>query len=109
MKSKFLVAGVSAMAALMPMLASAASATHTLNVSAQINGSCKFNSAGPTALNFGTVDPTSASNATATATVAFRCTTGTTSSMTKAGANDSGGHRLKGTSTATFMPYAATL
>jgi spore coat protein U-like protein len=106
MKSKFLAAGL-AVALMSPAVGMAASTTHTLNVSASVNGVCRFDVAGPTALAFGAIDPTSASAATATANVTFKCTNGTTSAITKAGANDSGGHRLKnGTN---FLPYTAAM
>lgn len=89
-------------------LAAAASTTHQLNVSATVQGSCRFNSSGPTALSFGGIDPASTANAVANANVLFRCTSGTTSSVTKAGVNDSAGtHRV--TDGSNFIPYTATL
>jgi len=86
----------------------AASTTHTLDVSASVNGVCRFDGPGPTALAFGAIDPTSTSAVTATADVNFKCTSGTTSSISKAGANDSGGHRLKDAGT-NYIPYTATM
>lgn len=90
---------------LAPPAVTAASTTHNLNVSATVVGNCRFIDAGPTALAFGSIDPSSATNATATATVNFRCTTGTTSSIASVvGANDLGGvHRMN--SGTDFMPY----
>lgn len=79
-------------AALVPPAVTAASTTHQLNVSATVVGNCRFNDVGPTALAFGSIDPTSTTDATATANVSFRCTSGTTSSIASVvGANDVGG------------------
>ena len=89
----------------------AASTTHTLAVSATVLGNCKFNTAGPTALAFGSIDPSGVAPATATNTVTFRCTTGTTSSMTSDdGLNESGvgAPRMKEAGGA-FLPYTLSL
>ena len=91
----------------------AASTTHQLDVTATVNGTCQFNTAGPTALNIansaGAIDPTLAGNATGSATVLFRCTTGTTSAITADnGVNFSGSRRVKN-GVANFMPYSLTL
>lgn len=53
-----------------------AGGTHTLAVSATIlsKNNCQFTNAGPTALGFGTIDPSSTSPVTATASMTFRCT-----------------------------------
>ena len=63
----------------------AASTTHSLSLSATVTGICKFNTAGPTAVTIansgGAIDPTVAVDATGTANVLFRCTTGTTSAI----------------------------
>lgn len=91
---------------LAPSAVTAASTTHGLNVSATVVGNCRFNDAGPTALTFGSIDPTSTTDKTATANVSFRCTNGTTSSIASAvGANDVGGvhHMSDGTN---LLPYA---
>jgi len=90
----------------------AASTTHTLSVSANVTGNCRFNGAGPTAVTIansaGAIDPTVAVDATGTANVLFRCTTGTTSTITAGnGANFLGSRRVaQGTN---FMPYALAL
>ena len=66
--------------------AEAASTTHTLSVSATVNGNCKFNGSGPTTLtiaNSGAViDPSIATDATGTVNIPFKCTKGTNSSLT---------------------------
>lgn len=86
----------------------AASSSHQLGVAATVQGSCRFNSGGPTALSFGAIDPSATTNATASATVLYRCTNGTSASISKAGANDAGGnHRLANGSD--FIIYTATL
>lgn len=57
-------------------LDAAASPTHTVAVGAVVitKNKCQFSNGGPTALSFGTIDPSSTANATATATIGFRCT-----------------------------------
>jgi spore coat protein U-like protein len=91
----------------------AASTTNTLNVSANVTGNCKFNSAGPTALTIANsgvnIDPSLAGNATGSANVLFRCTNGTTSSvLVGAGLNFSVGLRVKDAG-ANYMNYALVL
>ena len=109
MKSKILAAAAIS-CALVPMASLAASTTHTVSVSATVNGTCRFEAAGPTALSFGTLDQSLATNATATtANIGYRCTTGTAASVTKASPNDSAAnaHNLK--DGANSIPYTATL
>src|SRR5438445_728903 len=94
--------------------ASASSTTNTLNVSATVTGNCKFNSAGPTALTLGnsggSIDPSVAVDATGSANVAFRCTTGTTSSIAADnGTNFSGGSRNVKDSGTDTMAYSLSL
>ena len=52
-----------------------ASSTHTLSIGATVlsKNICRFNTPGPTALDFGAIDPSSVVNKTATATTIFRC------------------------------------
>lgn len=52
-----------------------ASPTHTLTIGATVlsKNNCRFNTPGPTALDFGAIDPSSVVNKTATATTIFRC------------------------------------
>ena len=52
-----------------------ASTTHTLSIGATVlaKNNCRFTTPGPTALNFGAIDPSSVVNKTATATTIFRC------------------------------------
>ena len=97
-------------AGLVSPAAMAASTTHTLAVSATVVGNCKFNTAGPTTLAFGSIDPSAAAPATATASVTFRCTTGTTSSMTSDdGLYDvAGAPRMKDAGT-NYLPYSIGL
>lgn len=53
--------------------------THALNIGATVmpEGNCRFDNAGPTALAFGTIDPSSTVEKTATASIGYRCTAGT--------------------------------
>jgi spore coat protein U-like protein len=93
----------------------AASATNTLNVSATVTGNCKFNSAGPTALTIANsganIDPSVAIDATGSANVLYRCTSGTTAAVTAAnGTNASGAQqRVRDGVTANYMNYALAL
>jgi spore coat protein U-like protein len=93
----------------------AASTTNTLNVSATVTGNCKFNSAGPTALTIANsganIDPSVAVDASGTANVLYRCTSGTTAAVTAAnGTNASGAQqRVRDGVTANYMNYALAL
>ncbi|HEV2008602.1 MAG TPA: spore coat protein U domain-containing protein [Burkholderiales bacterium] len=85
-----------------------AGGTTTLTVNAQISGTCRVTTA-PGTLNFGTIDPTGGSNATASATFVMKCANGTTSTAATddGGLNFSGTKRMKHSVTATaFLPYA---
>ena len=113
MKTKLIVMALAATGALVSAPAFAASTTHTLTVSAQVQGNCKFNTGGPTTLTIatgaGVIDPSAAGPATGTANVTFRCTTGTTSAITgDNGLNFSAGSRRVKFGTA-FMPYTLGL
>lgn len=93
----------------------AASTTHTLSVSATVTGNCRFNTAGPTALTIatgaGVIDPAAAGPATGSASVTFRCTTGTSSAITADdGLNASGpGARRVSNGAGAFMGYTLSL
>lgn len=60
----------------LPALAGAASGSHSLAIGATIvsGGNCRFSDAGPTALNFGPIDPSSPAIATTSANIQYRCT-----------------------------------
>jgi len=112
MKLKLIALALSG--ALVSGAALAGSTTHTLSVSATVTGSCKFNSAGPTTLTIatgaGVIDPSAAGPATGSAGIAFRCTTGTTSSIAADdGLNSTGPGARRVASGGNFMPYALTL
>ena len=86
--------------------------TSNLNVSATVNGKCKFATVGN--LTFGTVsspgvsiDPSDLGNATGISTVTYRCTTGTaaTSLGMGNGANFSGTRRVAVAAGGPFMGY----
>ena len=114
MKTKLIVLALAASGALIPVPALAASTTHTLTVSAQVQGTCKFNTAGPTTLTVatgaGVIDPSAAGPATGAANVTFRCTTGTTSAITgDNGLSFSGGSRRVKNGVANFMNYTLGL
>lgn len=111
MKAKLLALALVSAGIVSSSAVMAASTTHVLNVSASVTGNCKFNTAGPTALAFGAIDPSSVVNATATASVTFRCTTGTTSSMSSDdGLNETGvgAPRMKDAG-ANYLPYTMAL
>ena len=103
-----------ALASAFAVPAFAASTTHTITVSATVSGNCKFNTAGPTTLTVatggGVIDPSAAGPATGSVGVAFRCTTGTTSTITKDdGLNSTGPGAPRVKLGTNFMPYTMTL
>jgi spore coat protein U-like protein len=111
MKTKLLLL---ALAGALSAPAFAASTTHTLTISAQVQGTCKFNTAGPTVLTIATsgavIDPSAAGPATGSANVTFRCTTGTTSAITgDNGLNFLAGSRRVKNGVANFMNYTFAL
>lgn len=67
-----------AVVALLVPAVAPASGTHTLTIGTTILGvgNCRFQAPGPTLLDFGTIDPSSATNATASVNIQFRCTGG---------------------------------
>ena len=86
-----------------------AGGTTPLTVNAKIAGVCKVTTA-PGTLDFGTIDPSGATNATASATFVMKCTNGTasTAATDNNGLHASGGfkrmvHSVTGTA---FLPYA---
>ena len=88
-----------------------AGGTTPLTVNAKISGTCKVTTA-PGTLDFGTIDPSGAASATASATFVMKCSNGTTSSAASDnnGLNFSGGFkRMQHSATTTaFLPYAIT-
>ena len=84
-----------------------AGGTTPLTVNAKILSVCKVTTA-PATLDFGTIDPSSAVNATASQTFVMKCTNGTTST---AATDDNGLHfnvtkRLQHTVAGNFLAYA---
>ena len=100
MKSKFLAAGVAAATLMAP--AAMAAGTHTLNVSATVNGSCTFDLPS-SAMSFGAIDPAGTLPATTSASVDFHCTSGQAYTVTLAG---TGTYSLTGPVT---IPYTAAI
>jgi len=85
--------------------------TNTLTVTATVVGTCKFNSA-TSSLAFGSLDPSSASDASATGSTTYWCTKGTVASTTADnGSNYSGTSRRmsNGAATPEYIPYSLTL
>ena len=85
-----------------------AGGTTPLTVNAKISGVCKVTTA-PGTLDFGTIDPSGAVNATASATFVMKCTSGTTSTAAtdNNGLNFNVTKRMKHSVTATaFLPYS---
>lgn len=71
--------------------------TQSLSVTASVTGVCKFNSGQTPVLAFGAIDPSGTTNATASASVLYRCTTGTAATVSSA---VTGARTLTGTGTA---------
>ncbi len=92
--------------------------TGTLGVAAVVptKNNCKFNGPGALVLDFGTIDPASAANVTATATKTFTCNGASPMATFAIAANDglystgAGARRMRHTSVLTeFMAYSITL
>ena len=108
MKACFLVA-LAVWAALSAFSVYAAG-SNTLSMSATVIGTCKVTTP-PGILDFGNIDPSGASNITASTTFAIKCTKNTvsTAATDDGGSNFFGTKRMKHSVTATaFLPYAVT-
>jgi spore coat protein U-like protein len=83
------ILAVAAVTFLLVAGAAMAADTNTVTVTASVTGTCKFSSPTST-LGFGALDPSSSADATATTSVSFWCTKGTTATLT----DDDGLHKL---------------
>lgn len=105
-----IVAGAAAIAALLcvPDLSAQTGDTRTVQVTATVKGSCRFDST-PN-INFGELDPSLATDRTQAVDVTFKCTKGVTYTLTVGnGLNFSGGkNRMKAASGPDFIPYDVT-
>lgn len=93
---------------LLPVPAAFGAGSNTLSLSADVTGTCQVTSA-PGLLNFGTIDPSGASNVVASTTFAMKCTKSTVSTA----ASDNGGLYFSGTkrmrhsvTPTAYLPYA---
>ena len=102
MKSR--IAAVAAAAALLAPAAGMAAGSHTLNVTATVNGTCSFDLPN-SAMAFGAIDPSGVTPATATAAVDFHCSNGQAYTVTLSG---TGSYTLTGPAAAT-IPYTAAI
>ena len=100
MKSRILLAASAA--ALLAPAAGMAAGSHTLNVSATVQGTCTFDLPN-SPLAFGNIDPSLTTPATASATVDFHCSNGQAYAVTLAG---TGAYTLTGPST---INYSASI
>jgi len=100
MKSKILAAGMAAAVLAAPAAMSAG--THTLNVSATVNGTCSFD-VPSSPMAFGVIDPAGTVAATASAAVDFHCSNGQAYTVTLSG---TGSYSLTGAGT---IPYTASI
>lgn len=98
-----LAAGVAAACTWLGSQAQAAG-NHTISVTAQVQGKCTFNTASSSTTI--TVDPTAGGNSIGSQTVLFRCSKGTTSTMSfvaqNAGGTATTGNLLGGTDTLAY-------
>lgn len=62
----------------------AAADTQSLSVTASVTGVCKFNTGQTPVMAFGAIDPSGTGDITASASVTYRCTKGTTASVSNA-------------------------
>lgn len=85
--------------------------TSNMTVQAAVVGSCKFNST-PT-LDFGNLDPASASNGTGSSTISFWCTKGSSYTVTAGNGNNydvaNTTRQMKGPGASDLMAYSLTL
>ena len=85
--------------------------TSNMTVQAAVVGSCKFNST-PT-LDFGNLDPASASNGTGSSTISFWCTKGSSYTVTAGNGNNydvpNSTRQMKGPGATDLMPYSLSL
>jgi spore coat protein U-like protein len=94
---------VTAVAALLMSAAAHAADNHSVTVNGSVSGTCKFNSAAST-VNL-TLDPTATSTVTQNASVAYRCTKGTSPAFALTSGSTSsatGGNLVNGTES---IPY----
>jgi spore coat protein U-like protein len=83
-----------------------AGGTATLTVQATVAGNCKFNTASAT-MNFGTLDPANATDASGAASLQFWCTKSATYSITDdGGANKSGTQRRMKDAGTNYVNYS---
>jgi spore coat protein U-like protein len=83
-----------------------AGGTATLNVQANVVGNCKFNTASAT-MNFGTLDPANATDASGAASLQFWCTKSATYTITDDnGVNKSGTQRRMKDAGTNYINYA---
>ncbi|MEP6997826.1 MAG: spore coat protein U domain-containing protein [Betaproteobacteria bacterium] len=83
--------------------------TSNMTVQAAVVGSCKFNST-PT-LDFGNLDPASASNGSGSSTISFWCTKGSSYTVTAGNGNNWSGstRQMQGPGATDLMAYSLTL
>lgn len=96
--------------AVLPTFPVHAAGSNALTLSAQVIGTCKVTTP-PGILDFGNIDPSGASNITASTTFAIKCTKSTvsTAATDNGGLNFSGTKRMKHSVSATaFLPYAVS-
>lgn len=96
----------------------AASGSQAVNIAAVVlgNSNCRFTTASPSALDFGTIDPSSAASATASVTLGYRCNGGSAIVAWNIDANDGlhpagpGAQRMRHATTFTqYLPYSLSL
>ena len=113
MKTKLLTAGLLA-AGLMTSVAATAADSYTLGVSATVLGRCIFTQAPGATLTLtntvGGIDPSSATSATGSANITYKCTKGQAPAFTAdLGVNASGGNRRVFDGSSDYMVYALNL
>jgi spore coat protein U-like protein len=95
-----------------------ASGSQAVNIAAVVlgNSNCRFTTASPSALDFGTIDPSSAVSATASVTIGYRCNGGSAIVAWNIVANDglypagAGAQRMRHAATLTqYLPYSLSL
>lgn len=107
-----------ACAALALATSAAAAGSQGVTVSAVVlaNSNCRFTTASPSALDFGTIDPSSSANATASVTIGYRCNGGSAIVTWGMSANNGlypagpGAQRMRhATNLAQYLPYSLNM
>ena len=108
--------GLAVAASLLAAAGALAAGDHTVTIGAVIlsNSNCRFNTASPSTLAFGNIDPSSTTDASASLVLNYRCNGGDPIVVWSVSGNNglypaAGMRRLRHTNTVNFLPYSLNL